>query len=187
MESHTPSCEVTKVLVTPAACSSKDGTAAVTDAVCVACLGVLQPAFSSPTFLDGIRESVAALNFEFKSFLCSVTLPVCLAVREHAIYTLITDLIPELYGVRKSASGEGVEKGSKHHNVAAVKDVWKWVNGPTLAAKLNVVFDVNSLFEVCFYNDVIDSWCTTQPSCLEHVQSTKMQSITGTHYQKVSN
>ncbi len=62
--------------------------------------------------------------------------------RDHSVWLMMRDLVPGVYG---AAGG----KGSKHFSVAAVKDVWKWINGPLLAAKLKVHFDQNSLFEVC--------------------------------------
>ena len=55
------------------------------------------------------------------------------------------ELNPGLYG---GGSGGGAKGGARHSSVAAVKDVWKWVNGPLLATKLNVHFEQNSLFEV---------------------------------------
>lgn len=57
--------------------------------VCIACLGVLQKKFSSEAFLDSIKAQVDALNFEYTTFLCSVSLPVSQLIRDHCLYLLV--------------------------------------------------------------------------------------------------
>lgn len=114
------------------------------DPVCIACLGVLQSEFSTGEFIESIHSAITGLKFEFTTFLCSISMPVSMLVRDHSIYLMIKELNPGIYAVCAPNGGDQM----KYLTVAAVKDVWKWINGPALAAKLKVNFDQNSLFEV---------------------------------------
>lgn len=106
------------------------------DNPCICCFGVLQDKYCHPLFVKGIAEAVAKQDYEFRTFLCSVSLPVCLEPREHALWLALAELCP----------GEFVD--SEKNAIASVKDVWKWINGPLLASALGVPFDQKSLFEV---------------------------------------
>ena len=110
--------------------------------VCVACLGVLQSQFSTAEFIDSIHAAIVSLKLEFTTFLCSISMPVSMLVRDHGIYLMMKQLNPGIY------STSGSKDVNKYMSIASVKDVWKWINGPAIASKLNVNFDQSSLFEV---------------------------------------
>jgi len=103
---------------------------------CACCFGVLQDMYCQPDFVKQISKAVLEQDYEFKNFLCSVSLPVCMVLREHAIWLALDELVP------------GGFADAEKNGIASVKDVWKWINGPLLASSLGVPFDQKSHFEV---------------------------------------
>jgi hypothetical protein len=116
--------------------SEKPNSTVCDDLPCICCFGVLQDKYCRPQFVEEIADAVARQDYEFKTFLCSVSLPVCLVPREHAVWLALAELCP----------GEFID--AEKNAIASVKDVWKWINGPLLASSLGVPFDQKSLFEV---------------------------------------
>ncbi|XP_033733824.1 putative tRNA pseudouridine synthase Pus10 isoform X2 [Pecten maximus] len=102
---------------------------------CPACLGILQHHLDRP-FLAKIKEYVTEAEYEFKSFLCSLTVPVCVLIRERAILVHLRDKFKSVY--------ESVTES----DIARVKDVWKWTAGPLLGDSLGVAFDQKSNFDI---------------------------------------
>ncbi|KAK2184310.1 hypothetical protein NP493_270g00024 [Ridgeia piscesae] len=112
--------------------------------VCVTCLGVLQQSHCSEEFLYRISEKVKSEKFEFSNFFCSLTFPVALLVREHAIWVLLKELLPDVYS-------------DNHGDIKMVKDVWKWINGARLVEKLAAPLDQKSSFEVAMMFEHTDT------------------------------
>lgn len=104
--------------------------------VCTACLGVLQEQYCKQSFLEEIRDMVTKEDFQFSVFFCSLSLPVSLLLREHSLWIILNDLQPSVF------------TEDYRNNIIPVKDVWKWVNGSSLANILNVPFDQKSSFAI---------------------------------------
>ena len=105
-------------------------------AVCSTCLGILQERFCCKAFTDEIAQAVCEQHFEYDSFLCSVSIPVCMLLREYSILLALCHVMPSVFA------------DIQQDSITPVKDVWKWVNGPRLASALNTPFDQKSPFEV---------------------------------------
>ncbi|XP_021347357.1 putative tRNA pseudouridine synthase Pus10 [Mizuhopecten yessoensis] len=105
------------------------------DQPCPACLGILQQYLDKP-FLTKIKDYVTKAEYEFKSFLCSLTVPVCVLIRERAVLVHLRDKFKSVY--------ESVTEA----DIARVKDVWKWTAGPLLGDSLLVPFDQKSNFDI---------------------------------------
>ena len=104
--------------------------------ICVSCLGILQEQYCKRGFMDEILSVVRKQDFEFSAFLCSISTPVCLLLREHAVWLTLSTAMPLIF------------TGGRKDDIVPIKDIWKWVNGPTLAMVLEVPFDLRSTFEV---------------------------------------
>ncbi|XP_048732114.2 tRNA pseudouridine synthase Pus10-like [Ostrea edulis] len=102
---------------------------------CPACLGILQ-VYLENEFINRIAETVQSNDHEFKTFICSLTTPVCSLLREHAFLLLLREKFKALYDYKV------VE------DIASVKDVWKWKSGPILAGALNAPFENKSKFDI---------------------------------------
>ncbi|XP_052270788.1 tRNA pseudouridine synthase Pus10-like isoform X2 [Dreissena polymorpha] len=111
---------------------------------CVVCLGVLGQ-FADETFLDQIKKTIDDEGFQYTGYLCSLMLPVCIILREHAILQHMKQKFKHLYDDKKDS------------DVAPIKDVWKWRNGPILGQKLKAPFDAKSLFDITLTFDYKES------------------------------
>jgi len=118
--------------------SRKSETCVSTDkeGVCSVCLGILQERYCCKAFTDEIAQAVCEQQFEYDSFLCSVSIPVCMLLREYSTLLALCHVMPAVFA--------DIQRDS----VTPVKDVWKWVNGPRLASALKTPFDQKSPFEV---------------------------------------
>ena len=114
-----------------AACVSFDK-----ETLCSTCLGILQERYCCKAFTDEIAQSVCEQQFEYDSFLCSVSIPVCMLLREYSILLALCHVMPSVFG------------DIPRDTITPVKDVWKWVNGPRLASALKTPFDQKSPFEI---------------------------------------
>lgn len=115
---------------------SETSPSSVKQTVCVTCLGILQERYCSSEFIDSIARAVYEQEYEYDSFLCSVSVPVCMMLREYGTFLGLCHLMPSIFS--------DVHRDS----ITPVKDVWKWVNGPRLASSLKSPFDQKSPFEV---------------------------------------
>jgi len=104
--------------------------------VCTACLGILQEHFCCAAFTDSIGHAVGEQQFEYNTFLCSISLPVSLLLREYGIFLALHHVMSSIFA--------DIQRDS----ITPVKDVWKWVNGPRLASALKTPFDQKSPFEI---------------------------------------
>jgi len=140
--------------------------------VCTTCLGILQEHYCCTVFTDEIARAVCEQEFEFDSFLCSVSIPVCMLLREHGTLLALDRLMPSVYA--------DIQRDS----ITPVKDVWKWVNGPCLASALKIPFDQKSPFEIVisFYYAQNDDECSflygLQPSIFKKRKKNQRQSQT---------
>lgn len=102
---------------------------------CITCLGILQK-FCSQEFTGEIISNVKSSGYVFSTYLCSLMLPVSLIVRQHSVYLQLREKFSEMY------------HGISDDDIPAVKEVWKWYNGPILSEALGVPFNLKSPFEV---------------------------------------
>jgi len=113
-----------------------DSETCVEETVCTTCLGILQQRYCCSSFTDDIARAVCDQHFEYDSFLCSVSIPVCMLLREYGTLLALCHLMPSAFG------------DISRDSITPVKDVWKWVNGPRLASALKFPFDQKSPFEI---------------------------------------
>jgi len=104
--------------------------------VCTTCLGILQERYCCSAFTDEIARAVCQQQFEYDNFLCSISIPVSMLLREYGTLLALCHVMPSIF--------EDISRD----NITPVKDVWKWVNGPRLASALNCPFDQKSPFEI---------------------------------------
>jgi len=104
--------------------------------ICSVCLGILQERYCCKAFTDEIAQAVCEQQFEYDSFLCSVSIPVAMLLREYSTLLALCHVMPSVFA------------DIQRDNITPVKDVWKWVNGPRLASALKTPFDQKSPFEI---------------------------------------
>ena len=116
--------------------NSETSASRVEQTICTTCLGILQEQYCCSAFTDDIARAVCEQQFEYNSFLCSVSIPVCMLLREHGTFLALCHLMPSVFD------------DILQDTITPVKDVWKWVNGPRLASALDCPFDQKSQFEI---------------------------------------
>uniref|UniRef100_A0A8C5T5Y0 tRNA pseudouridine synthase Pus10 n=1 Tax=Malurus cyaneus samueli TaxID=2593467 RepID=A0A8C5T5Y0_9PASS len=131
--------------------SADDGNAAMESSavkVCNVCLGILQE-FCEADFVKKVCQKVNSADYQFTSFVFSVSLPPQLSVRENLGLPLAKDDIVQL------------------------KEAYKWIIHPQLSEELGVPADGKSLFEisVIFAHPETDEEChflaTACPDCFK--------------------
>ncbi|KAK3093377.1 hypothetical protein FSP39_014750 [Pinctada imbricata] len=111
---------------------------------CPACLGILQY-FLDEDFIDRILQTVRSSDYEYRSFICSITTPVSVLVREHCLLIQLREKFDAIYGLKVVT------------DLPSIKDVWKWKIGPTLSKHLDVTFDAKSSFDIAMIFEYPDS------------------------------
>ncbi|NXC17427.1 PUS10 synthase, partial [Corythaeola cristata] len=133
-------------------------TSAVT--VCNVCLGILQE-FCEADFVKKVSQKVNSADYQFTSFVFSVSLPPQLSVRERAAWLLGKQEIGKL--------GLSLAKD----DIVQLKEAYKWIIHPQLSEELGVPADGKSLFEVSvvFAHPETDEEChflaTACPDCFK--------------------
>ncbi|XP_041468992.1 tRNA pseudouridine synthase Pus10-like [Lytechinus variegatus] len=105
---------------------SKDGE------ICPACLGILQSLCDERT-VDKICCDVEALNYDFKTYMLTLTLPLQLDIRQHCLLTHLNEIC---------------KLSLKSTDITPIKDVFKWVCGRLFSYRFKVKFSPKSSFEV---------------------------------------
>ncbi|NWR80206.1 PUS10 synthase, partial [Centropus unirufus] len=103
--------------------------------ICNVCLGILQE-FSEADFVKQVCQKVNSADYQFTSFVFSVSLPPQLSVRECAAWLLVKQEMGKL--------GLSMEKD----DIVQLKEAYKWIIHPHLSEELGVPADGKSLFEV---------------------------------------
>ncbi|XP_008945846.1 PREDICTED: putative tRNA pseudouridine synthase Pus10 [Merops nubicus] len=103
--------------------------------VCNVCLGILQE-FSEADFVKKMCQKVHSADYQFTSFVFSVSLPPQLSVRERAAWLLVKQEMGNL--------GLSLAKD----DIVQLKEAYKWIIHPQLSEELGVPADGKSLFEV---------------------------------------
>ncbi|XP_010704666.1 putative tRNA pseudouridine synthase Pus10 [Meleagris gallopavo] len=128
--------------------------------VCNVCLGILQE-FCEIDFVKKMCEKVNSSDYQFTSFVLSVSLPPQLSVREHAAWLLVKQEMGKL--------GLSLAKD----DIVQLKEAYKWIIHPQLSEELSVPTDGKSLFEVSvvFGHPETDEECcflaTVCPDCFK--------------------
>ncbi|KAL4238436.1 putative tRNA pseudouridine synthase Pus10 [Mactra antiquata] len=102
---------------------------------CVVCLGILQH-FAEDEFLKKVQSNIENEGFCYTLYMCSLMIPVCVILREHAMMLHLKEKFSSVYG------------NKTYLDISAVKDVWKWRCGPVLCDLLQAPFDVKSPFDI---------------------------------------
>ncbi|KAK2523114.1 Pus10 [Columba livia] len=103
--------------------------------VCNVCLGILQE-FCEADFVKKVCRKVTSADYQFTSFVFSVSLPPQLSVRECAAWLLVKQEMGKL--------GLSLAKD----DIVQLKEAYKWIIHPQLSEELGVPADGKSLFEV---------------------------------------
>ncbi|KFQ69640.1 Putative tRNA pseudouridine synthase Pus10, partial [Phaethon lepturus] len=126
--------------------------------VCNVCLGILQE-FCEVDFVKKVCQKVNSADYQFTSFVFSVSLPPQLSVRERATWLLVKQEMGKL--------GLSLAKD----NIVQLKEAYKWIIHPQLSEEL--FFLMESLFEVSvvFAHPETDEEChflaTACPDCFK--------------------
>ncbi|XP_077189104.1 tRNA pseudouridine synthase Pus10 isoform X2 [Paroedura picta] len=113
--------------------AEKDGN--VRPPVCTVCLGILQE-LCEMDFVKAVCQKINSSEYQYSSFVFSVSFPPQLSVREHVAWLLI-----------KEEMGKQdllVEKD----DLVQLKEAYKWIIHPLFLEELGVPADGKSLFEV---------------------------------------
>ncbi|XP_068865014.1 tRNA pseudouridine synthase Pus10 isoform X1 [Aphelocoma coerulescens] len=140
-----------------------DGNAAMESSagkVCNVCLGILQE-FCEADFVKKVCQKVNSADYQFTSFVFSVSLPPQLSVRERAAWL----------GVKQEMRNLGLPLAKD--DIVQLKEAYKWIIHPQLSEELGVPADGKSLFEVSvvFAHPETDEEChflaTACPDCFK--------------------
>ncbi|KAM4902843.1 tRNA pseudouridine synthase Pus10 isoform 2-T2 [Sylvia borin] len=143
--------------------SAGDGSAAADSAagsVCNVCLGILQE-FCEADFVKKVCQKVNSADYQFTSFVFSVSLPPQLSVRERAAWL----------GMKQQMRNLGLPLPKD--DIVQLKEAYKWIIHPQLSEELGVPADGKSLFEVSvvFAHPETDEEChflaTACPDCFK--------------------
>ncbi|NWI19044.1 PUS10 synthase, partial [Crypturellus soui] len=117
---------------------NEDNTALESSAVkvCSVCLGILQE-FCEVDFVKKVCQKVKSADYQFTSFVFSVSLPPQLSVREVSVYNILGYLNAEKLGLSLAKD-----------DIVQLKEAYKWIIHPQLSEELGVPADGKSLFEV---------------------------------------
>uniref|UniRef100_A0A8C3KIX1 tRNA pseudouridine synthase Pus10 n=1 Tax=Calidris pygmaea TaxID=425635 RepID=A0A8C3KIX1_9CHAR len=128
--------------------------------VCNVCLGILQE-FCEVDFVKKVCQKVNSSDYQFTSFVFSVSLPPQLSVRERAAWLLVKQETGKL--------GLSLAK----EDIVQLKEAYKWIIHPQLSEELGVPADGKSLFEVSvvFAHPETDEECRLDSSFYFTVQS----------------
>uniref|UniRef100_A0A672TP44 tRNA pseudouridine synthase Pus10 n=1 Tax=Strigops habroptila TaxID=2489341 RepID=A0A672TP44_STRHB len=118
-------------------CVDDENTAMENSAVkaCNVCLGILQE-FCETDFVKKVCQKVNSADYQFTSFVFSVSLPPQLSVRERAAWLVLKQEMRNL--------GLSLAKD----DIVQLKEAYKWIIHPQLSEELGVPADGKSLFEV---------------------------------------
>ncbi|GFS17072.1 tRNA pseudouridine synthase Pus10 [Elysia marginata] len=104
------------------------------DCPCPSCLGILQK-YADDAFLIKILQKVQEDAYEFSDYQCSLILPVCIGIRQRALYVFLKNKFGDLYSIQED-------------NLPTVKDVWKWSCGFKVGELLSAQFQSKSAFDI---------------------------------------
>jgi len=93
---------------------------------CVACLGALQYSFMVPK-LDEVATSINDCGYDAEKFSLSMSLPICLSLRQHSLLIYLTKRLPT-----------SVMAGINSEDIVPIKQVWKYVYPDIVAKKVNL-------------------------------------------------
>merc|ERR1719309_991737 len=95
------------------------------DVTCVACLGLLQERYMVPA-LDTVTHTIRGSEYDADSFSLSLSLPICLSLREHSLWLHLLEKVPA------SVDGRSQEQ------IVPVKQAWKYVYPDLVSAKVGM-------------------------------------------------
>ncbi|NXJ03754.1 PUS10 synthase, partial [Odontophorus gujanensis] len=129
--------------------------------VCSVCLGILQE-FCEIDFVKKICEKVNSADYQFTSFVFSVSLPAQLSVREVSFFIISLHVLFRKLGLSLAKE-----------DIVQLKEAYKWIIHPQLSEELGFPADGKSLFEVSvvFAHPETDEEChflaTVCPDCFK--------------------
>jgi len=104
---------------------------------CVVCLGVLQDSYMLPK-LDQIVQSINKSGYDAISFSLSLSLPICLALRQHSLVVHLATRLPA-----------SCVAGLVEEDIVPIKQVWKYIYPDMVAREVSLELrtgDVSDFF-----------------------------------------
>ncbi|XP_078355830.1 tRNA pseudouridine synthase Pus10-like, partial [Oculina patagonica] len=102
---------------------------------CIACLGILEKS-NENVYIDKMQSSIKAAGHQFENFMFTISLPHSIILRQHSISLFLQENYSSIF-----------DKKELNEN-PTVKDVFKWVYGPTLEKSLQVDYKPLSPFKI---------------------------------------
>lgn len=78
-------------------------------------------------------ERIIKADYDAVTFNCTISLPIALMLREHAIWLMLVEEFPNIYKTEV-----------KTEYVTSLKDVWKYINVEDIGEKINKRFELNN-------------------------------------------
>lgn len=103
-------------------------------AVCITCIGLLQSGCSADV-VKLLSEAILGSGHDAEYFTLALSFPVSLSVRVHRVWSLLLQAYPQF------------PKEGREDHVGTIKDVWKNVVGPQVAAAVGKSFVIGSHIE----------------------------------------
>ena len=93
---------------------------------CVACLGTLQDHLMVP-LLDQVAESINNCGYDAETFCLSLSIPMCISIRQHALLVYLKQKLPA-----------SCVAGMSDDQVVSIKQVWKYIYPDLVAEKVKM-------------------------------------------------
>uniref|UniRef100_A0A670I6T2 tRNA pseudouridine synthase Pus10 n=1 Tax=Podarcis muralis TaxID=64176 RepID=A0A670I6T2_PODMU len=139
-------------------------------AVCSICLGILQE-LCEMDFVKAVCHKINSSEYQFTSFVFSVSFPPQLSVREHAAWLLVKEEM------------EKQDFLAEKEDLVQLKEAYKWIIHPLFLEQLGVPADGKSLFEVSvvFAHPETDEDChflaSACPSCFKQEKNKQVSNF----------
>lgn len=111
---------------------------------CSVCLGVLQHTFMVAR-LDQVVEEVAAGGYDATQFSLSLSLPISLALRQHALWLHLVDRLPA-----------SCLSGLSQKDVVPIKQVWKYLFPDLVAERVSLEHQTGDVTD--FFVELVVEW-----------------------------
>jgi len=97
---------------------------------CVVCLGILQDHYMVPRMEEVIKQ-IQESGYDAERFTLSLSLPICLSIRQHALWLHLAKEKSELLK----------ERGHEQEDVVPVKQVWKYIYPDLVTDKVGLTHE----------------------------------------------
>lgn len=111
---------------------------------CPACLGVLQDCFMMPRVRD-VVERIRSSGYDAERFTLSLSLPISLSMRQHALWLHLERSVPE-----------GCLGHRQPEDVVPIKQVWKYIYPPVIGSQVGIQHESGDTAD--FFVELVVGW-----------------------------